>query len=302
MICSNEFELLEALTNCIDCSYDMQSTRERNLRLDEIRRQSILLLNNLSIPKENKIAMIRNRHFHKLLANVSNVIRLQIPEATYLCCILLMNITLLPEAVEPVIMFTTKNFEQDHTKLNARQPALLNTSIDAKDWETFPTSRHVTTTRQPTPPRQRGSYGNEIPCLENPLSLLRSIEKLMRDQQPFLMSKAFSVEGEGIRWCVGLLRNLTLKNKYCMIIAQTEIPLFLLGVLRKTRHSVMKWTQDTIEDMSLTVIDQLASSPAARDKLKSCGARNVINAIDRRECATIKVQNRISSILEYLDE
>ena len=299
IVCSSKWDVISALATCL---ISMESQyKEIELLYDEIRRLACLILNNLSIPKENKSVIIRSRHWTRLLEQITTVMKLQIPEATYLCCICLMNLTMARDAVEPIMMFTPRkeSAPDQSSTLRSSGLGLRKSSIDARDWGKFPTSKRITS-RKPTPPRYRRST-SDSPWLDDPNSLLRCLEKLMRDQQPFLMSKAFSVEGESIRWAVGLLRNMTIKHRHCVVIAKTEIPALVLGVLERTPHHVIKWTNNSTEEMALTVLDQLAASPAGSEKLKDCGANVVLGAIQTRAGGSTIVRNKISSILEYLD-
>lgn len=295
IVCSTKWDIISALAKCL-ISMGSQYN-EIELLYEEIRRFACLILNNLSIPKENKSVIIHSPHLTLLLEHITTVIKLQIPEATYLCCICLMNLTMARDAVEPIMTFApAKESAPDNSTLQSSFQR--KNSIDARDWEIFPTSKRITA-RKPTPPRQRRSTSDQ-PWLDDPNSLLRSLEKLMRDQQPFLMSKAFSVEGESIRWAVGLLRNMTVKHRHCVVIAKTEIPALVLGVLERTPHHVIKWDNNSTEEMALTVLDQIAASPAGSEKLRDCGAKVVLGAIQTRAGGSTIVRNKISSILEYL--
>jgi len=338
MVCSPNWNVISTLAGCL-LSMDSRSDSEGELLHDEIRRLACLTLNNLSTPKQNKRA-IMGEDSKLLLQNITTVIKLQIPETTYLCCIFLMNLSMSRDAVEPIMMFTPTTEGAPDLNASLRSSGRLRnstTSIDSRNWEKFPTSKRFNA-REPTPPRHRRAT-SDSPWLDDPNSLLRCLEKLIRDQQPFLMSKAFSVEGESIRWAIGLLRNLTVKHRHCVVIAKTEIPALVLEVIKRTPHPVKQWIDNSTEEMALTVLDQLAASPAGSDKLKDCGAKvllnNIVNMVEatstlpdsmagaknssvsgRRICVSPNpalnsvrlkdggntiVRNKISSILEYLE-
>jgi hypothetical protein len=299
MVCSPNWNVISSLAGCL-LSMDSRSDSEAELLYDEIRRLACLTLNNLSTPKENKRAIIQGEDSKLLLQNITTVIKLQIPETSYLCCIFLMNLAMSRDAVEPIMMFTPTTEESSDVNAPLRSSGLglrNSTSIDARNWEK--TSKRFNA-REPTPPRHRRST-SDTPWLDDSNSLLRCLEKLIRDQQPFLMSKAFSVEGESVRWAIGLLRNLTVKHRHCVVIAKTEIPALVLGVIERTAHPVKKWIDNSTEEMALTVLDQLAASPAGSDKLIDCGAKALLSSVRLRDGGNTIVGNKISSILEYLE-
>lgn len=294
IVCTSKWDIMGSLVNCLMIDETQNSIQ---LRHEKIRQLACLILNNLSIPKENKSIMILGCHATPLLRNLTRMIRTQEPETSYLCCICLMNLSFLSDGVEPIMTFSPQSDNDAHQGMSI--PSIGRNSIDSRDWENFPTSM-LRPTRAPTPPRQRRSNAPS-PYLDDPNSLLLSLESLMRDHQPFLMSKAYSVEGEAIRWSVGLLRNLTKKNKHCSIIAKTEIPALFLGFLDKTPHPATKWTKDTIEDMSLTALDQLAGSPDSCEKLRQIGAICIVQNIKLGASKT-QVDRKISSILKSLEQ
>ncbi len=293
IVCTSKWDIIGSLVNCLMIN---ETEHPIDVRHEKIRRLACLTLNNLSIPKENKSIMILGCHAKPLLQSLTHVIKMQDAETSYLCIICLMNLSFLPDGIEPILTFSPQIENDSNQGMNI--PFGRN-SIDPRDWEKFPTSAVVRPTRAPTPPRQRRS-NTPLPYLDDPNSLLRSLESLMRDHQPFLMSKTYSVEGEAIRWSVGLLRNLTKKNKHCSIISKTEIPALLLGCLEKTPHPTTKWDKDTIEDMTLTVLDQLAGSSVGRQNLKQIGAILIIQNIKSVSSKTQVVDRKISSILQSL--
>jgi hypothetical protein len=250
-----------------------------------------LTLVNLSIPHENKNAMVHGPHANLLLGSITAVINMMVPEATYLCCIILMNLSFLPDTAEPILIYSS---------LFQCSPSCKKMDMSTnggRDWDAPHTFQSVTQ-YHPIIPRQRRSTSHWR-CLDDPNSLIRSLERLIRDKQPFLMSKAFSVEGEGIRWAIGLLRNLTLKSEHCSIIAKTEIPALVLGILERTPHQAIKWTNESTEDMTLTVLENLAASSTSREMLIESGALLVLRSIQTGLGGEV-VRYKISCILDLL--
>ena len=261
-MCTSKWDAISSLANCLvrNNSQGSKSIEKK----DEVRRLACLALNTLSIPFENKNVMIHGPHFRLLVGNMTKVIRMQVPETTYLCCICLMNLSCLEDGVEQIMKFSPL--------FSAREPS----------------------------PRRRCRSNSLTPWLDDPNSTLRSLESLMKDQQPFLMSRTFSVEGEAIRWAVGLLRNLTRTNNHCAMIAKTEIPALVLGFVERTPHPVIKWATDSLEEMSLTVVDQLAACPESCEKLKESGAAYILGSI-KTGAGQSKIKGKISSIFKSLE-
>ncbi len=302
IVCTSKWDVIGLLIKCLRIDEIQTSKSVGILQYEQhqkIRQLACLTLNNLSIPKENKSIMILGCHATALLENLTRIIRIQESETSYLCCICLMNLSFLTDGVEPIITFTPQSDRDANQGMNLS--TIGKNNIDSKDWENFPTSM-LRPSRAPTPPRQRRSRSNTpTPFLDNPNSLLLSIESLMRDHQPFLMSKTYSVEGEAVRWSVGLLRNLTKRNSHCSIISKTEIPMVLLRILEKSPNKTTEWTKDSVEDMTLTVFEQLAGSPDGRQNLKLIGLLSVIQRIECIDDTSQRAKRKVSSIIRLLE-
>lgn len=289
LVCSCKWDIIPPLANCLHSNIAYSSSEEDGQH-EQITRLICLTLINLSIPHENKNVMVHGPHANLLLGSITGVINVMVPEATYLCCIILMNLSLLQDTAGPILMYSS---------LFQCSPS-CNMDLPAADmvWDTFPASQPVAPCH-PTLPRQRRS-SSKWRCLDDPNSLIRSLERLIRDKQPFLMSKVFSVEGEGIRWAIGLLRYLTLTSDHCSIISKTEIPALVLGILERTPHQTIKWTNESTEDMTLKVLENLAAYPSSREKLKESGALVVLGSIQTGLGGDL-VRSKISSILNLLE-
>lgn len=116
--------------------------------------------------------------------------------------------------------------------------------------------------------------------LDSPLSLLRIVELMMKTYSPYLLSKTvMSVEGEAVRWATGLIRNLSSKEEACCLIAKTKIPHLVCAHLRESSNPLTKWTKDSVEDLSLMVLCNLAKYPESLYHLKQIGAREAVQGI-----------------------
>ncbi len=260
-------------------------------------------------------------HSNLLIDTLVKVIRMRVPE-TYLSCITLMNLSYLKDAVESIITYSPQQIQAQKVvvhhnyptsvppasaqKMRPRSAQKARSSLDPREWDSFPAQRTLTPAklRQPTPPRHCRSNSN-MPWLDDPTSLLRSLENLMRDQQPFLMSTVISAESESIRWSIGLLRNLTKKDRHCAMVAKTEIPSLVLSFLEKSPRPIDKWRKDSLEDQALGLLGQLAVSKESNESLNDIQIFVILERIQRGAGAqgpcTVVVRDKISSILGSMD-
>lgn len=270
--------------------------------------------------------MVHGPYFTLLLGMLLQVIRARVSE-TYLACMILMNLSYLTDGVEKIITFspqqqaldlnvremnmctpTPKSRYRPTPPLRPRSASKKRASIDPREWDTFPSAKRPLTPakmRQPTPPRHCRS-NSKMPFMDDGSSLLRSLEKLMCDQQPFLMSTATSMEGESIRWTIGCLRNLTKKDRHCTIVAKTEIPRLLLTFLEKSPHKITAWMKSSVEEMCLTVIGQLARSRESRNVLQSLQTVVILERIQRGAGAmlgpcTVDIRDKISFVVATIE-
>lgn len=130
----------------------------------------------------------------------------------------------------------------------------------------------ITTILQHSP-----SDGKEIAPLDNPLSLLRVLEKLLTNSPA--APKASSGKSEGVRWACGLIKNLAKSEENAALIGQTEIPRCVVESIRAATAPPSRWTSNSLEDFSLFVILNLAQWPQSREALISAGAVDVIKSI-----------------------
>jgi hypothetical protein len=306
LVCTQKYNVIPILAKCLVWNIG-DNTISNDDNNDETRRMACLILNQLSLPFQNKKVMVfgsngsgqvtgevyghgsvNNGHESDvLIENLVHVIKLRLPE-TYLCCICLMNLTYLESTVEPILnnmstrqMCLDDNFPRiKRTRSASKRP----NNIDPKEWNNFPSASRVPAIRAPSPAKgyHIRSSSSSISCsvgVDGKL-LLRSIETLMQEHRPFLVSKVLSVEGEAIRWSVGLMRNLTKKEEHCAIIGKTEIPCLILSFVRQSPHPIIRWTKDSIEVMSLTVLENMAAFEDTRFVLKTWNAIEVIRQLD----------------------
>lgn len=96
MICSSKFNLMSRMTKCLYCE-------EGNTR-----HLACLTLANLSIPYENKAVMALGPDSQEMFSALYSIIHKKVPEA-YLCCICLVNLSFLDDAIDPIFLFTPKS-------------------------------------------------------------------------------------------------------------------------------------------------------------------------------------------------
>lgn len=214
LVCTSKWDIVNDLAQCLSYRKD--------------RRQACLVLNNLSIPFENKAVMVFGPSGTRLLDAVLNAMIEAHPES-YLCCILFMNLTYLEDAKLCLVKYV---------------------------------------------------YGgaNEDP-LENQRSLLRTVELVLKSYNRFLARKVLSVEREAIRWATGLLRNLTSIQEGASLVARTAIPSYILSYVRNSRKPLHQWTQDSLEDLSLQVLTNLATHPDSLACFKKIDAESAFDTI-----------------------
>jgi len=115
--------------------------------------------------------------------------------------------------------------------------------------------------------------------LENPKSLVRTMELVLKTYTRFLARKVLSVKGEAVRWTTGLLRNLTTIEEGALLVSKTDIPSLVLSYVRDSRNPLHQWTEDSLEDLSLQVLVNLAKHVESADCLKSLNAKHAFDSI-----------------------
>jgi len=118
------------------------------------------------------------------------------------------------------------------------------------------------------------------PPLDNNRSLLRILEAMIRTYSPFLLSPVLSVEGEAIRWAVGLMSNLVSVERRADIVLHTDIPFYIVQNLRSTpRTNINEWTEESMEEMSLIFLCNLIKFEGGREMLKTLEVNAAIEPV-----------------------
>ena len=215
--------MIQILANCLnDPTIDTNS-----------RKLVCKILNDLSIPFDNKAIMVLGPHRDLLLSSLLRVVQHHYPESCYWSCACLMNLSILDDA-KLVLM----NYEL--------KPLPDNNPISEQ-------------TRPESSTEQQSS------------SLLRIFESMMSTYIPLLASTdVVSVESLAVRWATGLFRNLATVDEHAMRIAQTEIPLMLSQYLDAAFRikPLCKWTTDSLEDLALGLLGMLVRMPETRTHLE----------------------------------
>lgn len=227
------------------------------------RRQALLILNNLCIPTGNKNAILFGDSVEDLLTALCNVIRARLNES-YLSIAVLTNLS---------------SFQDDHAKV-----MLLNFVVSSAPKETAPET-----------------YKLKLP-IDDPDSLLRTLEALLTDYAPY--SQQESVEQQGCRWAVNVMRNLVTVDENAISVAKTSIPAIAVQFLTIAKLDLKKWTRDSLEDASLMLLVHLG-------KLDTC--LELLTPNESLVQATIEVlekiqetegihQKRAEALVERLEE
>ncbi|KAL9184122.1 hypothetical protein ACHAXT_002208 [Thalassiosira profunda] len=306
LVCSTEKQwdvigvLSAALLASTEADPEKESRDERQSKgkpsVDEDRRLIVWTLNNLSVPYENKSAIALGEHSGTLLQALTQVIQSNLPE-TYLCCICLLNLTFLADAIRPVAFHVPSSTGGKPPYSPSRKG-----------------SRRL---------RSRSSSGQNLwsegegriseicgLVLGNPASLIRVVERMMVTNAPFLLSEVQSVQGEAIRWACGFVRNVTYDGaaaedgsqgggdslsgnmgregsipdeaieEVCLLVSRTEIPRLMVQFVRDSPRPTVKWTRDSLEDICLGALCNLAKFQASQEALKRAGAVKGLESIE----------------------
>lgn len=188
------------------------------------RRQALLIINNLCIPIENKAAIIFGDAFESLMDALLELIRERVAES-YVALVTLVNLTYL---------------QDDHAKI-----AIFN---------------HI-----PKLDRRFGGddgaasqYSYKLPG-ESPLSIVRTLESLLRDYVPYAVTQRSinSLEQQCCRWSFNIIRNLIGSvPSHCSIVGKmTQIPVLAIQYLAKSdTTNLATWSKDSSEDACLMIL------------------------------------------------
>ena len=282
LLCTSSIDVLPVLLSCLQTSSPSPDGKAAKLHEEDIaiRRLSCLILNNLSTPIENKAVMVLGEHSQDLLQTLVQVIETASPES-HLCVICLYNLSFLDDAVDVLLNFSPgQEAAVEHMKASGHT---------ADDEDSFGSPRSTSSTKIS---RHRRIGAKSIPCsprpsgnvcclaLQNDHSLLRVLESMVRTYSPFLLSSVTSVEGEAVRWCVGLLCNFCKganSPHHIEMILQTELIPHVVTNLGNTPRQMNQWAENSLEEFSLVLLCHLVKVKAGRDALSRT---NVLDAIE----------------------
>eukprot|EP00574_Skeletonema_japonicum_P011622 CAMPEP_0201721976 /NCGR_PEP_ID=MMETSP0593-20130828/6479_1 /ASSEMBLY_ACC=CAM_ASM_000672 /TAXON_ID=267983 /ORGANISM="Skeletonema japonicum, Strain CCMP2506" /LENGTH=489 /DNA_ID=CAMNT_0048212863 /DNA_START=18 /DNA_END=1487 /DNA_ORIENTATION=+ len=318
---TDKWDIIAALSTALIESCHQIIVGTDNQSMDENRRLICWTINNLSIPYENKATIVKGRSL--ILQALMMVIESNLPES-YLACITINNLTFLADAIKPVALYVppandsgaVSSFPSLPKSRSSRQkyqanPLARQNTIRSRSFSTNGRSRSGLTKRS----RSLSSNGLTVCCegegwdsevidnvLGNPSSLLRTIERMMVTNAPFLLSDVKSVQGEAIRWACGFIRNVTNGEEkidsnvpsprgrkgripdhsvesVCLLISRTEIPRLVIQFVRESPHPSVKWIKDSLEDICLGIICNIARF-SSRESLIRAGAAECLEKIE----------------------
>jgi hypothetical protein len=226
VVASSEWAIIDRLAYCLSISSDSVE-----------RRQICLVLNNLSIPFDNKALMLLGDTGDRLIAALLKTINAKHPEA-YLCCVCLMNLSILDES-KRTLMYYVPPFTATTVSENSGTP-----------------DRSATC-----------AYNPDGDPLKSPSSLLRSLEHMIVIYSALLPSPVQSVEGQAVKWSMGFFRNLSTTVEHAKLVAHTAIPSVAGHLIRTSPRPLCKWTRDSFEDITLSFLVQLVQFPEVVDIL-----------------------------------
>jgi len=266
ILCTDRWNVTETLATCIS----NKATCKEN------RRMACLVLNNLSIPFENKAFLVKR---NDLLSALMVVIRNMSAES-YLCCICLFNLSFLEDAKGALLHYCCNS----HSHAN-------NTVSALEEPSSFTNNGTGTSTGT-------GTGTDAHSPLESPLSLVRTTEQMVSTYTGILIDDTnssstttttnnnsilnkgkrtkvrSSVEGEAVRWTIGLVRNLTSTKEGCLILGQTQLPKLMTTIISGSNPDVRFWGRDSLEDFCVQSLVHLAQHAPSLVVLRNIGAKD----------------------------
>jgi len=286
---AEKWDVVGTLTNALLSSIKNNTNETKGSSkqsVDEDRRLICWTLNNLSVPYQNKERIALGEHATKLLQSLTLLIQGNEPE-TYLSCICLMNLSYLADAIRPITFYVPSSY-------------------GAAPYS--PTKRSRSETSESIEPRS-----SEIcyQVLGNQSSPIRIIEQMMIINAPYLskVQSKQSVQEEAIRWGCGFIRNITstgdgeidngkedaslsdstgrqgsISNdsieEICLLLSQTEIPRLIVQFVSDSPRPVIQWSKDSLEDICLGAICNLAQWQPSQEALRKAGALKRLEKIE----------------------
>jgi hypothetical protein len=188
------------------------------------RRQALLILNNLCIPIENKAAIVFGEPFEVFIDTLLELIRIRSTES-YLALVTLLNLSYIQDNHGKIAMYN-------------RIPKFSIENGTGND--------------------AASQYGFQLP-IDNPLSTIRTIESLLQDYVPYVVTRRNinSFELQCCRWSMNILRNLinTIPSHAMAVGQHTQIPILAVQCLASSDTTdLTTWTRDSLEDASLMIL------------------------------------------------
>ncbi|KAL3780494.1 hypothetical protein HJC23_012579 [Cyclotella cryptica] len=223
--------------------------------------------------KQNRVPMVCSGKYD-VLTPLAQCLTQESGDGRHLACLALNNLSIPTEnkrvmALGPsssaVIGGLCKVIAEDKQESYLCCICLMNLSFLEASITTMLQHSPVPEGKDPTPP------------LDNPDSLLRILEKLLKNAPA--VPKSGSGKSEGVRWACGLIKNLAKSEENAALFGKTDIPKCVVDNIRNTTAPPSRWTSNSLEDFSLFVILNLAQWPVSRDALIKAGAIDVIKPI-----------------------
>jgi len=307
----------------IDGNMTRQQQSKAKKNADDDRRLICWTINNLSVPYENKEAIALGEHSATLLQALTMVIKANMPE-TYLCCICLLNLTFLADAIRPVTFYVPSSYGGGMPPYSSpprsRSAVFGHNNNGPAGGGGRPPTSPLSRSRSLHPARSRsstlGAKNNWMSeqlegrisdvcgmVLGNSSSLLRVVERMMLANAPFLLSSVQSAQGQAVRWTCGFVRNITYAGEadamdggrshgrrgwisddsveeICTLVSATEIPRLLVQFVNDSPRTTLKWTKDSLEDLCMGAMCNMAQFQASREALKRAGAVRCLEKIE----------------------
>jgi hypothetical protein len=281
LVCTTKFDIVSDLSHVI-CIGDKQE-----------RRQAVLIVNNLVIPRENKAAILLGEPVHALLPALLRIIQHRTSE-TYLSTVCLFNLSFLQPDGKSILMdyVIPAQFLHDYCDVTDQS-----SSIDDGDDHENRQALHAGTSSVATglalsqratlspPLSSRKQLYKHMAPYKNPHSLLKILEGLLNDYVPVVLASfqdfhnlrtmlsdspkqhalpPASVQSEAVRWTMGIIRNLTASHavnasivtEYTPVVIQYAVQLLAASPVR---NDVAAWNQHSLEDSCLLLLLQLTT-------------------------------------------
>ena len=220
--------------------------------------------------KENRVPMICNSHWDVLTPIIKCLCSDGEENGRHLACLIMANLSV-PMENKAVLTLGNSSyslFSALYTIIQQKHPEAYISCICLVNLSYLKEAQEPLFLFSPS----ASSHEKKSP-LENSISACRIIENLI--QTCIYPPIAATVQSEAVRWACTFLKNVSTTEKICTLIANTKIPLHIVGYLYFTKRPVTKWTKSSIEDSSLQIVLNLSQWEVSKNllkKLKACEA------------------------------